>query len=307
MKKTTGLIAAPPTAFRGDGTVDMAAVAPLAEHLQRQGVAGVFINGTTGEGMSLTVAEREQLAAEWRRALPRGLKLFVHVGHNCGEDAAALARHAQKIGADAVGSLAPGFFKPGGIPALTDWCAPVAAAAPDLPFYFYHMPSMNGVHLNIARFLEYARPRIPTLAGIKYTFETMGDYLDALSFADGRYDVLWGRDEMLLGALALGARGAVGSTYNIAGPLFRKLMAAFDRGDLAAARALQLQAVRFINVMVQGPNFFAVLKAVLQAQGVPITTITRSPLPPFSGETAADLARRCVEVIGGNNESDGSV
>jgi len=126
MQKPLGLIAAPPTGFRADGGVDINVVAPLAEHLRSQGVAGGFVNGTTGEGMSLSTEEREQLAVEWRRVLPAGMKLFVHVGHNSLPDCQRrLARHAQAIGADAIAAIAPGFFKPAGVAGLVEWCVPI--------------------------------------------------------------------------------------------------------------------------------------------------------------------------------------
>jgi N-acetylneuraminate lyase len=137
---------------------------------------------------------------------------------------------------------------------------------------------MSGVQLSVARFLETAGPRIPNLAGIKFTFEAMADFQEALELEDGRYDVLWGRDEMLLGALATGAQGGVGSTFNVAAPLYLELMAAFQRGDLRLARRLQAAAIAMINAMVRTGNFFVALKAMLRAQGVPISTRVRAPL-----------------------------
>ena len=206
------------------------------------------------------------------------MKLFVHVGHHSLVESVRLAQHAQTIGADAVATLAPGFFKPSGIDGLVDWCVPIAAGAPRLPFYFYHMPSMNGVHAAMAQFVPRAAARIPTLAGIKFTFEAMGDYQEALRLDNGRFDILWGRDEMLLGALATGALGGVGSTYNVIAPLYLKLITAFQRGDLQTARDLQAQSVAFINRLVASGNFFAALKAELRAQGVPIAPSVRLPL-----------------------------
>ena len=291
MPKTEGLIAAPPTGFCANGSVDLRVVAPLAAHLRQQGVAGVFVNGTTGEGLSLSLEEREQLAVEWRRVLPAGLKLFVHVGHNSLTDCQRLSRHAQAIGADAIAAIAPGFFKPAGVAGLVEWCVPVAAAAPGLPFYFYHMPSMNGVNVRIADLLPQAAERIPNLAGIKFTHEDMGDYLAALRVAGGRFDVLWGRDEMLLGALAMGAEGGVGSTYNVIAPVYLKLIEAFRHGDLIAARDLQMQSIVFIESLVATGNFIAALKAVLRAQGVPITPAVRLPLAPVSEPKLADITR----------------
>ncbi|OGV62667.1 MAG: hypothetical protein A2498_14755 [Lentisphaerae bacterium RIFOXYC12_FULL_60_16] len=287
MDKTLGLVAAPPTAFREDTSIDYSVIAPLAEHLHRQGVGGVFVNGTTGEGMSLTTEEREWAAETWRKILPPGMKLFVHAGHNSLGDACRLAGHAARIGADAVAIIAPNFFKPAGVAGLTHWCASVAAAAPELPFYYYHMPSMSGVSLRVARFLEAAGPRIPNLAGVKFTAEALDDYQESLQLADGRYDVLWGRDEMLLGALATGAVGGVGSTYNVAAPLYLDLMAAYSRGDLAAARVLQAESITMIQAMVATGNFFVALKTMLRNQGVPILPRMRPPLDnPLEGTGA---------------------
>jgi N-acetylneuraminate lyase len=294
---TAGLVAAPPTAFHEDGSVDFAAVAPLAAHLQRQGVSGVFVNGTTGEGMSLTTEEREQLAQAWRHACPAGMKMFVHVGHNCLAEAQRLTRHAQSIGADAVAALAPGFFKPVGIPGLVDWCSAIASAAPKLPFYFYHIPSMSGVHASVASLLESGTERIPNLAGAKFTFEALSDYQEALRLQNGRFDMLWGRDEMLLGALATGAVGTVGSTYNVAAPLYLRLMAACQRGDYATARDLQAQSVALIKVMVGTGNFFAALKFILQQQGVPIAPRVRLPLVTLADAALAPVTRLNPETL----------
>ena len=290
-RKTIGLVAAPPTGFRDDGSIALDVVAPLAAHLQRQGIVGVFVNGTTGESMSLSTEEREQLAIAWRNACPAGMKMFVHIGHNCLEDARRLARHAQNIGADAVAALAPGFFKPSGISGLVEWCAQLAAAAPKLPFYFYHIPCMNGVQPSMSAFLERASERIPNLAGVKFTFEALNDFFEAMRLQNGRFDLLWGRDEMLLGALAMGAVGGVGSTYNIAAPLYLDLMAAYARGDNATARDLQAKAIAMINGMIATGNFFSALKFVLRSQGVPIAPRVRLPLAALPGEAFATLIR----------------
>lgn len=291
IKKTNGLIAAPPTAFRGDKTVDYSAVAPLAAHLQNNGVAGVFVNGTTGEGASLTVAERKETAAEWRRVLPNGMKLFIHVGLNSGEGAAELARHAQDLAADAIAVIAPGFYKPAGIEEFTEWCKPIAAAADDLPFYLYYMPGMNGVRFNAARFLEYAANHIPNLAGMKFTDEALSEYMEALHLQNKRFDMLWGRDEMLLGALPMGAAGGVGSTYNFSASLYLNIIDHYRNGNLDDARELQLKAIKMINIMVASGNFFSALKAILQSQGVPISPVTRSPLVSLTKDQVAVLVR----------------
>lgn len=292
IQKTNGLIAAPFTPLHADGSLNLDAIPSYAGHLQRLGVVGAFICGTTGEGASLTLGERRAVAERWRQAAPPDLRVIVHVGHTCLEDARALAAHAQAIGVDSIACLAPFFFKPDGVAGLVEWCAQVAAAAPQLPFYYYHMPSMTGCNVQVAEFLAAAGPRIPNLAGIKFTFEDLEDFARCLRFADGRYDVLFGRDELLHSALKLGARGAVGSTYNFGGPLYRQVIAAYDRGDGATAVALQATAVEMIKTCVNGGGHpIANFKCLMRRLGVDCGP-TRLPLTnPTADQAAAMLAR----------------
>lgn len=184
--KTECLIAAPFTPLRADGTLNLDAVEHYARWLQRNHVVGAFICGTTGECLSLTLDERRQLAERWVTTAPAGLRVVVHVGHNALADCQALAAHAQSIGADSIACISPFFFKPLGVGGLVDWCEQVAAAAPRLPFYFYHMPSMTGVSAMVDEFLRLASQRIPTLAGVKFTFEDLEEYRRCLELDHGR-------------------------------------------------------------------------------------------------------------------------
>jgi N-acetylneuraminate lyase len=248
-QRLTGLIAAPHTPFHPDGTVATEVIPQQARLLARNGVTGAFVCGTTGEGSSLTSAERRQVVEAWVAAKPAALALIVHVGHLSLGDACELARHAQECGADAIAALAPSFFKPASATELVAWCAQLAAAAPRLPFYYYHIPAMTGVTIPVADFLNSVNGQIPTLAGIKFTHENLMDFGQSVAIEGGRYDMLFGRDEILLSGIALGARGAVGSTYNYAAPLYLRIFEAFARGDLAAARCEQSRAMEMIAVL----------------------------------------------------------
>jgi len=266
----TGLVAAAHTPFDADGRLNLAAVPAQAEHLLRGGVRAVFVAGSTGECHSLTVEERLALVQRWGE-VARGtdLRLVVHVGSNCLADARTLARQAEAVGAAAVAALAPSYFKPDSVDALAACCAEVAAAAPGLPFYFYDIPALTGVRLPMPEFLARAAGRIPTLAGLKFTNPDLMAFQRCLNTEGGRFDVAWGLDEYLLAALALGAVGAVGSTYNFAAPLYRRLIAAFERGDLTAARAEQYRSVELIGLLA-GLGFIPAAKAVMGLLGVDV-------------------------------------
>lgn len=245
----SGLIAAPFTPFDPKGNLALDLIPRLAARLHRDGVSAAFVCGTTGEGSSLTTEERMQVATAWRATLPEGLKLAVHVGHLSIGDSRTLARHAREIGAHAIATIAPSFFRPSDARALVDWCREIARAAPDLPFYYYHMPAMTGVTIPAYQFLQAVDGEIPNLAGIKFTHEDLDDYRRSRETLGGRYNLLFGRDEILLSALRLGATGAVGSTYNYAAPLYCRMMRSFDAGALDAAERDQQRARQFIAIM----------------------------------------------------------
>ena len=286
----TGLVAAPYTPMRADGGVHLEPIEQQAQSLVANGVGGAFVCGTTGEGLSLAVDERQRVAERWRDVTRGGgLRLIVHVGHTALAECKALAAHAQQIGAAAVGCLAPCFFKPASADDLVAFCAEVAAAAPGLPFYYYHIPSMTGVDFPVADVLAAADGRIPNLAGAKFTHENLMDFGRCLRLRDGRFDVVFGRDEMLLSALALGARGAIGSTYNYAAPVYRRLIAAYDAGDLPAARAEQARATEMIAVLARH-GFAAAGKAVMKMIGIDCGP-SRLPLRTLTDQQYRDLDR----------------
>lgn len=291
----TGLVAAPYTPLRRDGELDLAAIPRLAAMLAHNGVTGAFVCGTTGESYSLTVDERKRVAAAWREAVPPELKLVVHVGHLCLAESCSLARHAQEIGADAIATIAPNFFKPAGAAELVAWCKQVAVAAPQLPFYYYHMPAMTGVTIPVTDLLVEAGDTIPNFVGVKFTHEDLMDYGCAGRIGGGRYSMLFGRDEILIAGLSIGAVGAVGSTYNFAAPLFVNLIRAFNAGDIEMARAEQARARDFISVLHRRGGLSAG-KSVMKLIGVDCGPV-RLPLRQLNESQEAAL-RTDLEAIG---------
>lgn len=279
-----GLIAAPFTPMHPDGSINLDLIDRQAQFLHRDGVTGAFVCGTTGESMLLSVDEREQIAKRWVLAASDDFKVIVHVGHISLEVSERLLAHAQTIGAWGTGAMAPSFFKPQTIEDLVIYCEELADAAPDLPFYYYHIPEMTGVSFPMVDFLDAAKDRIPNLAGIKFTWEDLMDFELCRMVDGGRYDMLFGRDEILLCSLALGARGAIGSTYNFAAPLYRQLIAAFDCRDFDTARSLQRTSMQMVRLLKQsGGSFNAAAKAVMKMRGVDCGRV-RLPLRDLTAE-----------------------
>ena len=291
--KLTGLIAAPLTPFDAQANLAPERIPAYAAYLRDHGVAGVFVNGSTGESLSLSVPERKAAAEAWQAAKGT-LKHVVHVGANSVVEARELAAHAQAIGADAIGAMPPCFFK-ASLAGVIDYCEAVAAAAPALPFYYYHIPGMTRVELSVRELLEQGERRIPTLAGAKFTFENLMDFQQAIDYKNGRFDLLFGRDEMLLNGLAAGAVGAVGSTYNFMAGVYLKIIAAFQANDLATARLWQARSQQLVNVLQESGSGIACCKAIMGLAGIDCGPC-RIPLPRFGTAKMAWLKCRIDQI-----------
>lgn len=250
MEKIKGLIDAPFTPFDSKGEVNYDIIPEYAALLARNGLKGVFINGSSGEGYMLTEEERMKLAEAWIAAVPKDFKVIVHVGSTCVKSSRRLAEHAEKCGAWGVGAMAPPFPKVGRIEELVKYCEEIACGAPNLPFYFYHIPAFNGAFLSMYDFLCAVDGRIPNFAGIKYTFESIYEYNRCRRYKDGKFDMLHGQDETILPCLAMGgAQGGIGGTTNYNGRCLVGILDAWAEGDLEKARELQNYAQDVIDVI----------------------------------------------------------
>jgi len=264
------LVTATHTPFHPDGSLNLKVVEKQSEFLLSKGVNTVFIGGSTGESHSLTYDERHLLAKCWM-AVTKGtaMRVVVHVGANCVADAKALAEQAEDLGAAAIAALSPMYFKPKNVEVLVETMAQIASAAPDTPFYYYDIPSMTGVNLPVPDFLQQAGKRIPNLAGVKFTNPDLMAYQYALRADDSAWDVPFGCDEHMLGALAMGAKGAVGSGFNFAAPVYLRLLAAFAEKDFAAAQREQFRGVQIISTLVSY-GYMGAAKAVMAMLGVDV-------------------------------------
>ena len=266
--RITGLVAATFTPLDADGLLDLERIPALTKHLVESGVTGIYINGTTGEGISLSVEERCRVAEAYVEQAAGRLATLVQIGSECLGDAVALTQHAVSLGVDAISATPPCYFKPPTVEHLLDYLEPLAAAAPGVAFYYYHIPPMTGVAFDACEFLERAGKRLPTLAGIKYTDTDLSTLLACVQLQENRFDILYGVDEALLGALATGCRGAVGSTYNFAAPIYLRMWEALDRGDLEGARLWQGRSVQMIRALVQVCGGRPGLKPMMQMIGL---------------------------------------
>jgi N-acetylneuraminate lyase len=249
INKITGLIAAPFTPMNPDGSINLKIIPQYANKLKEDKLKGVFVCGTTGEGMLMTNEERKEVAEKWIKEQASDFKVIVHIGTTSSRQSNDLAAHAQKSGAYAVGCMGPVFLKPGRIEELVGYCAEVAEGAPELPFYYYHIPSISGINLSMSEFIKQASIQIPNFTGIKFTDNNFMEMQQCLNMDNAKWDILHGYDELLLAGLSFGANGAVGSTFNFMASLYYDIIDDFRNGRIEAARAKQIKSVKIINVL----------------------------------------------------------
>jgi N-acetylneuraminate lyase len=286
----TGLVAAVHTPLNANGDLHLDAVPAQAAFLLERGVSQVFVAGSTGEGHSLSMDERKRLLESWLQLDVRGqFRIIAHVGCNSLRDARELAAHAGNSGADGVAALSPSYFKPASIEALVDSMQSVADAAPNQRFYYYDIPAMTGVTFPEVDTYRALKSRIANFAGVKYTNGDLVALQRILQAFAGEFDVLFGADELLLPAMALGARGAVGSGYNFAAPIYHRIMREFETGDLDAARRWQCRGVTLVDVL-SSRGYMASAKAMMELLGVPVGP-PRLPFKPLSASERQDLER----------------
>ncbi|PQJ88538.1 dihydrodipicolinate synthase family protein [Aliivibrio sifiae] len=289
MKKLTGLIAAPHTPFDSSNNVNFEEIDKIAKHLIKDGVKGIYVCGTTGEGIHCSVEERKAIAERWVSASNNQLDIIVHTGALSIVDTLELTRHADTLDILATSAIGPCFFKPGSVADLVEYCATIAAAAPSKGFYYYHS-GMSGVNLNMEEFLIQADKRIPNLSGLKFNSGDLYEYQRCLRACDGKFDVPFGVDEHLPGALAVGAKSAVGSTYNYAAPHFNSIIDAFNRGDQEAVFNKMTNVIELIRVLVDFGGV-AAGKVAMELHDINAGD-PRLPLMPLTAEQKTTVVTR---------------
>lgn len=303
-KLIEGLVAATFTPFDENLDIDVAQVEKQAAWLNKTGVKWVFVSGTTGESVKLTLAERMSQAELWIKVAKQyGIKTIIHVGSESIDTARMLAQHAEKSGADAFGAMPPVFFQPSSTEALARTMASVASAAPTLPFLYYHIPSMTHVAFPDGMFgfvQEMDKANVGNFRGVKYTgLYTYPGFMDVakiINYKGGKYEVLSGRDEMMIEAITAGITGFVGSQYNMVGDLYNAIRAKMASGDVDGARAIQYAGIELISAWQGVPSGVNGCKNVFNClpagSGAPVVGDARLPSMPISDDAKEALTKR---------------
>ncbi len=271
--------------------INLDKVGPYYQNLRVNGITGTMICGTTGEGYSLSVDERIELASEWSTVVDDDFKLMVHVGHNSIQEIRKLVESSVSFNSSAIVLSPPIFFKPNDIQNLLDFLEECIGGTTSVDFYYYHIPSMTGVEFPMLDFLKQVLDRNIDIKGIKFTHEDIGEYADCVKLSNHHFDMIFGRDELLFDSLTAGAKSALGSTYNYMSPLFHELIDLYQMGKLSEARLLAEEIDRIIGIIVEFGGGVIAGKAVMSLIGLDMGQV-RQPLNKPNNTQLKDLEKR---------------
>ncbi len=269
-KLSGGVTPAMATPVLADGyTVNTAVIPQLADFLIQAGVRGLFVGGTTGEGVLLAETERMRLHEAALAAADGRVPVILHIGTNRLDTAVTLARHAAELDADAIAVVTPYFY---GMDddGLAAYYETLAGAVPELPLLLYDIPQMatNGISPELfARLGE----SIPSLAGIKTSRGDAQIIRRHIVAAPERAMVLVGNEAIALGSLAMGAHGLISGLCTAVPEPFVALTAAFAAGNLAEAQRQHRLINRLLPCLPAGARIGGI-KQILTERGIDMGT-----------------------------------
>jgi N-acetylneuraminate lyase len=291
MRQFAGIYPAIVTAFDDHGEFDPSAMRRIVQHQLAAGVDGFYLCGGTGEGMLLTVPERQAVLETVLDEVAGRAGVIAHVGAFQTADTLELARHASRVGVDAIAALPPAYFYTPDTLALVRYYTSLAEAS-QVPLLIYNIPSRMGI--TMTRDLYDQLLQVPNIIGMKDSSGAV--YAMGLFFAGGKTSVIFhGEDTVLLGGVLAGACGGIGATYNIMPDLFVQLWQAFQRGDMDTAGQTQLQINQRINAL-QVVDLFGAIKQTLAWMELPCG-VPRTPLRPLTDPEVEKL-RSALEQVG---------
>jgi N-acetylneuraminate lyase len=281
------------TPTTADGRPSLAACEQLVGLFARQGLGGIYLNGSTGGWPLFTVAERKAVAECVVRAAAGRLPVMVHVGAAATGDAVALAEHAAAAGADAVSAVGPIYYpqSPDGVFAYYR----AIGAATGLPLFAYHLSGVNKLPLGPREYAERLLG-VPNAAGMKITDHDLYPFGLIHAFAGDRLQLFSGADEVMCHAVLSGAVGAIGTFYNLWGPACAAARAATAAGDVAAGRAFMLRFQTAIAEVLAGGSWSFLRAAMRLKYGIDVG-MPRPPLGATDRPWAEADVRRLVESV----------
>ena len=295
LKKYEGVIPAFYACYDDQGEISPERVRALVEYFLKKGVQGLYVNGSSGECIYQSVADRKLILEEVMAVAKGKLTIIAHVACNNTKDSMELARHAESLGVDAIAAIPPIYFR---LPeySVAQYWNDISAAAPQTDFVIYNIPQLAGVALTPSLYTEMLKNE--RVIGVKNSSMPVQDIQTFTALGGKDHLVFNGPDEQFLGGRLMGARAGIGGTYGAMPELFLKLNQLIADKDLEKAKELQFTINAIIGKLTAAHgNMYSVIKEVLKINENLNIGSVRSPLTPVTGadrpivEEAARLIR----------------
>lgn len=294
LEKYEGVIPAFYACYDEAGEVSSERVRALTQYFIDKGVKGVYVNGSSGECIYLSVADRKLILENVMEVAKGKLTVIAHVACNNTKDSVELAKHAESLGVDAIAAIPPIYFR---LPdySIAKYWNDMSAAAPNTDFVIYNIPQLSGTTLTPALYAEMRKN--PRVIGVKNSSMPTQDI--QIFVAEGGEDhiVFNGPDEQFISGRVIGAKAGIGGTYAVMPDLFLKLNQLIIDKDLDRAKELQHAINSVIYKMVSGrANLYAVIKEILRLNEKLDLGSVREPLEPLHEEDLV-IAKEAAELI----------
>jgi N-acetylneuraminate lyase len=294
LEKYEGVIPAFYACYDEAGEVSPERVRSLTQYFIDKGVKGVYVNGSSGECIYLSVADRKLILENVMEVAKGKLTVIAHVACNNTKDSVELAKHAESLGVDAIAAIPPIYFR---LPdySIAKYWNDMSAAAPNTDFVIYNIPQLSGTTLTPALYAEMRKN--PRVIGVKNSSMPTQDI--QIFVAEGGEDhiVFNGPDEQFISGRVIGAKAGIGGTYGVMPDLFLKLNELIKQSDFETAKELQYAINDVIYKMVSGrANLYAVIKEILRLNEKLDLGSVREPLEPLHEEDLV-IAKEAAELI----------
>ena len=303
LSKYHGIIPAFYACYDEAGEISSERVKALVQYFIDKGVQGLYVNGSSGECIYQSVADRKQILEAVMEVAKGKLTIINHVACNNLKDSVELARHSEELGVDAIAAIPPIYFRLPEYSIAAYWNG-ISAAAPNTAFIIYNIPQLAGVSLTPSLYKEMLKN--PRVVGVKNSSMPVQDIDTFVTLGGEDYVVFNGPDEQFLGGRLMGAKGGIGGTYGAMPEVFLRLNQLIADKDLETARQLQATINTIIGKLVSGHgHMYAVIKEVIRINdGLDIGSVRE----PLTALTEADLviAQEAAQLIRDTKERFGA-
>ena len=301
LKKYEGVIPTFYACYDDQGEINPERVRALVEYFLEKGVQGLYVNGSSGECIYQSVADRKLILEEVMAVAKGKLTIIAHVACNNTKDSVELARHAESLGVDAIAAIPPIYFR---LPeySVAQYWNDISAAASQTDFVIYNIPQLAGVALTPSLYTEMLKNE--RVIGVKNSSMPVQDIQTFAALGGEDHLVFNGPDEQFLGGRLMGARAGIGGTYGAMPELFLKLNQLIADKELEKAKELQFAINAIIGKLTAAHgNMYSVIKEVLKINEnlnigsvrSPLTSVTDADRPIV--EEAARLIREAKEAF----------